>query len=60
MDVIPSCATEEEIVQHCKMTLSSYKKLRRIIFVDVFPVTDAGKVQKYKLMDQYSTVVEEI
>jgi acyl-CoA synthetase (AMP-forming)/AMP-acid ligase II len=47
-------ATEGEIMEHCKTTISSYKKPRRVVFVDVFPVTDAGKVQKFRLVKQYS------
>ncbi len=47
-------ATEEEIVEHCKKTLSSYKKPRRVAFVDTYPMNDAGKVQKFKLIEQYS------
>ncbi len=47
-------ATQEEIVEHCKESLSSYKKPRRVEFVDNIPISDAGKVQKFKLREQYS------
>ncbi len=47
-------ATEEEIIAHCKENLSSYKKPRRIAFVNEFPVSDAGKIQKFKLREEYS------
>ncbi len=47
-------ATEEEIIEHCKQLLSSYKKPRRIAFVDNIPMNDAGKVQKFKLREFYS------
>ncbi len=47
-------ATEEEITDHCKQNLSSYKKPRRFAFVDTFPVSDAGKIQKFKLREHYS------
>jgi acyl-CoA synthetase (AMP-forming)/AMP-acid ligase II len=46
--------TEEEIVEHCKLNLSSYKKPRRIAFVDSFPQNDVGKILKFKLREQYS------
>lgn len=46
--------TEEEIQDHCKTSLSGYKKPRRVIFVDEYPVSDAGKVQKFKLREKYS------
>lgn len=47
-------AGEEEIIVHCKKTLASYKKPRRIIFVENFPVSETGKIQKFKLRKQYS------
>ncbi len=47
-------AMEEDIVGLCRQSLSSYKKPRRVIFVDTFPTTAAGKVEKYKLVEQYS------
>jgi acyl-CoA synthetase (AMP-forming)/AMP-acid ligase II len=46
--------TEEEIIEHCKQFLSSYKKPRRLAFVDAIPMNDAGKVQKFKLREFYS------
>jgi acyl-CoA synthetase (AMP-forming)/AMP-acid ligase II len=46
-------ATDEDIIEHCKKYLSSYKKPRRVAFVDSFPISDAGKVQKFKLVEQY-------
>ncbi len=50
---------EEEIVEFCKKNLSSYKKPRRVEFVDTFPMSDAGKIQKFKLREQYSTTETE-
>jgi long-chain acyl-CoA synthetase len=47
-------ATEEEIVEHCKGLLSSYKKPRRVAFVESIPMSAAGKIQKFKLKEQYS------
>jgi acyl-CoA synthetase (AMP-forming)/AMP-acid ligase II len=46
-------ANQEEIQEHCKAHISSYKKPRRVIFVDEFPVSDTGKVQKFKLREKY-------
>jgi acyl-CoA synthetase (AMP-forming)/AMP-acid ligase II len=46
-------ATEEEIVEHCRKSLSSYKKPRRVAFVDTLPVSPAGKIQKFKLKEEY-------
>jgi acyl-CoA synthetase (AMP-forming)/AMP-acid ligase II len=47
-------ATEKEIQEHCKAYISSYKKPRKVVFVDEYPVSDAGKVQKFKLREKYS------
>ena len=46
--------TEEEILDLCKKELSSYKKPRRIVFVDSLPMNESGKILKYKLREQYS------
>lgn len=46
--------TEEELQEHCKAHISSYKKPRQVIFVDEFPVSDTGKVQKFKLRELYA------
>jgi fatty-acyl-CoA synthase len=46
-------ATEEEIVEHCRNSLSGYKKPRRVVFVDNIPVSPAGKIQKFKLKEEY-------
>ncbi len=51
-------ATEQEIQEHCKAYISSYKKPRKVVFVDEFPVSDAGKVQKFKLVEKYSQMEE--
>lgn len=38
--------TEEEVVCHCRQHLASYKKPRRVYFVESLPVSAVGKVQK--------------
>jgi long-chain acyl-CoA synthetase len=45
--------TEDDIIDHCKKDLASYKKPRRVAFVDGFPLDSVGKVQKFKLREQY-------
>jgi long-chain acyl-CoA synthetase len=50
-------ATSEEIIEHCRKDLSSYKKPRRVIFVDGFPLDSVGKIQKYKLREQFGKEV---
>jgi acyl-CoA synthetase (AMP-forming)/AMP-acid ligase II len=51
-------ATEEEIIAHCKAHLSSYKKPRRVVFMETFPMNEAGKVQKAKLREKYANIEE--
>lgn len=45
--------TEDEILEFIKDKLASYKKPRKIIFVEELPRTPSGKVQKFRLRDQY-------
>jgi len=52
--------TIEEIWEHCKKDLSSYKKPRYIEFVDSFPVDSAGKIQKYRLREIYKDIENRI
>lgn len=44
-------ASAEDLVAHCRQHLASYKKPRHVLFVDQFPISDAGKVQKFKLKE---------
>ena len=41
--------TEEEIVDFCRGQIARYKIPKYIFFVDGFPMTASGKIQKYKL-----------
>ena len=43
----------KEIKEFCKINLISYKVPEKIIFVDKFPLTPVGKIQKYKLKEKY-------
>ncbi len=45
-------ATEEEIRQYCRASLAHFKVPRYIKFVDVFPLTVSGKIQKFKIRQQ--------
>ncbi|WP_458414684.1 acyl-CoA synthetase [Schinkia sp. CFF1] len=49
--------TEEEVIDYCKRYLASYKKPKKVIFVDEIPRTPSGKVQKFILRNQFSGVV---
>ena len=46
-----SC-TKEEIQEYCQNKISAYKITKYILFVDNYPTTASGKVQKYKLRKQ--------
>ena len=48
--------TEAEVVQHCKQQLASYKKPRKVIFVEALPRNPSGKILKRDLRDQYRRV----
>lgn len=42
---------EEDIVDFCRGKIARYKTPKYIFFVDEFPMTASGKIQKYKLRD---------
>ncbi len=41
--------TEEEIIDFCRGKIARYKVPKYVFFVDEFPMTASGKIQKYKL-----------
>jgi fatty-acyl-CoA synthase len=43
--------TEEEIREYCRGRLAHYKVPRYVRFVDEFPMTITGKIQKYKMRE---------
>jgi len=45
--------TEEEVIEHCKKNLASYKKPRHVAFIDALPRTPSQKVQKFILRDRF-------
>ena len=49
----PGCAlTEGEVIEHCRGRLASFKIPRHVTFVDEFPMTSTGKIQKVKLRER--------
>jgi len=44
--------TEQEVADHCRGKIASYKVPRHVLFVDEFPMTGSGKVQKVKLREE--------
>lgn len=43
--------TEDDIREFCKGKIARYKIPKYIFFVDTYPMTASGKIQKYKLKD---------
>jgi fatty-acyl-CoA synthase len=47
------CALDErQVVEHCRGRVASFKIPRHVAFVDGFPMTSTGKIQKVKLREQ--------
>jgi fatty-acyl-CoA synthase len=44
--------TEEAVLAHCRGRIASFKIPRHIVFVDDFPMTSSGKIQKVKLREE--------
>ncbi len=49
--------SEEDIIKYVKDGLSRYKAPRYVRFVESFPLTASGKIQKYKISKR---VIEEL
>ncbi|HEX8925067.1 MAG TPA: AMP-binding protein, partial [Terriglobales bacterium] len=45
--------TSEEVVQFCRGKIASFKIPRHIKFVDAFPMTGSGKIQKFKMREAW-------
>jgi fatty-acyl-CoA synthase len=43
--------TEEDVREHCKGRIAHYKVPRYVKFVDAFPMTVTGKIQKFKMRE---------
>ena len=44
--------TEREVIEHCRGRVASFKTPRHVAFVDEFPMTSTGKIQKVKLRER--------
>jgi fatty-acyl-CoA synthase len=51
-------ATEEDIVEFCRGQIAHYKVPRYVRFVDSFPLTISGKVQKYLIRESLRSVLK--
>ena len=47
-----SALTDADVLAHCKGRIASFKIPRHIVFVDEFPMTSSGKIQKVKLREE--------
>jgi fatty-acyl-CoA synthase len=43
--------TEDETIDYCRGKIASFKTPRHVVFVDDFPMTSSGKIQKVKLRE---------
>src|SRR5262249_10353999 len=43
--------TEEDVLAHCRGRIASFKIRHRVVFVEDFPMTSSGKIQKVKLRE---------
>ena len=43
--------TEEDVIEYCRGKLSKYKWPQFFMFLDEFPMTGSGKIQKFKLTE---------
>src|SRR5438034_9757921 len=49
----PGCAlTGDDVLAHCRGRIASFKIPRHVVFVDDFPMTSSGKIQKVKLREE--------
>jgi fatty-acyl-CoA synthase len=45
--------TQDELASHCRAHLAAHKTPRHWVFVDAFPLTPSGKIQKFLLKEQF-------
>ncbi|MDI3406149.1 long-chain-fatty-acid--CoA ligase [Streptomyces cavernicola] len=45
--------TEDELIDHCRERLASYKKPTSVVFADALPRNASGKIQKFRLRERY-------
>jgi len=51
--------TEDDVREYCYERMARYKAPKYVCFVDEFPMTGSGKIQKYKLREQISEWLED-
>jgi len=56
VQLAPGCKlVEREVIEHCRGRMASFKIPRHVAFVDEFPMTSSGKIQKVKLRERART-----
>lgn len=53
-------AAEQEMKDYCQGQISYHKIPRSFVFVDEYPATASGKIQKYKLREQAADILAEV
>jgi len=48
-------ASAEELIEHCKALIASYKKPKHVVFADELPKVPSGKVNKVRLRELYGS-----
>ena len=60
--VIPAAGVtlcEADVIALCRQRIASFKIPRRVFFVEAFPMTGSGKIQKYLLREQARRLIED-
>ena len=52
--------SEQEVINFCRGRIAGFKIPRRVFFVDQFPLTGSGKIQKYLLRGEAERLVAEV
>ena len=47
------CLQEDEVIDHCRQSLPSFKAPKKVIFIKELPKTGSAKIYKYKLREMY-------
>lgn len=50
--------SEQELKDYCLQNLSKYKQPRYVLFMDSYPLTATGKIQKYKIREMAKLILK--
>ena len=54
-----ACLTEEDVRDFCRGKIARFKVPKYVFFVDSYPMTASGKIQKYKLRESAPAILRE-